>query len=296
MSKQFDSLRIGAKKTSPAIATGLLQRSRSQAMAAEHDQFSTRSAASDAATTRTSGFNAEFSHTPVQHPTPSILQPKLTIGHPGDRYEQEADRVANLVVQPTHVAARLAVPVPAIDQIQAESGASVQRQPAASEEEKKKVAKETAQKAEQKKQQADKEKVAAEEKALTATKDQQTKEKKKKEDDKIQTQAQPGQIPSVTPAVEHRLHSRPSSGQPLPVPTRTLMESRFRRDFSQVRVHRDPQMTQSLNAKAFTYKNNIFFNPAQYQPEIPLGQHLLAHELTHVVQQGAAPLKSTRVQ
>ena len=69
------------------------------------------------------------------------------------------------------------------------------------------------------------------------------------------------------------------------------MESRFNRDFSQVRVHTDPQAAQALNAQAFTRGCDIFFSSGQYQTENPAEQRLLAHELTHVVQQGAAPAK-----
>src|SRR6266478_5015367 len=66
------------------------------------------------------------------------------------------------------------------------------------------------------------------------------------------------------------------------------MESRFGRDFSSVRVHNDlPACTlaREINARAFTLNDHILFDKSQYQPESPAGQHLLAHELTHVVQQ-----------
>jgi hypothetical protein len=69
------------------------------------------------------------------------------------------------------------------------------------------------------------------------------------------------------------------------------MESRFGADFSNVKIHtgNEPeQLNRSLNAKAFTVSNNIYFNTGQYQPETDGGKHLLAHELTHVVQQGNA--------
>ncbi|WP_196516775.1 eCIS core domain-containing protein [Nostoc sp. WHI] len=115
----------------------------------------------------------------------------------------------------------------------------------------------------------------------------------KQEEGKVQKQAQPGQMPIIAPAVENRLKTSQGGGQPLPEPTRELMESRFHHNFSKVRVHNDPEAAQSLNARAFTHRNNIVFNAAQYQPEVHEGQRLLAHELTHVVQQGAAPVKPT---
>ena len=66
------------------------------------------------------------------------------------------------------------------------------------------------------------------------------------------------------------------------------MENRFGHDFSSVRVHNDPharRLNEDLNALAFTTGHHIYFAPSQFQPGTRAGQHLLAHELTHVVQQ-----------
>ncbi|HYP26483.1 MAG TPA: DUF4157 domain-containing protein [Blastocatellia bacterium] len=79
-----------------------------------------------------------------------------------------------------------------------------------------------------------------------------------------------------------------SSGQKLDPATRSFFEPRFGHDFSRVRVHADgdsARLSESLNAHAFTYGSNIYFNRAQYNPASPEGKHLLAHELAHVVQQ-----------
>ena len=65
------------------------------------------------------------------------------------------------------------------------------------------------------------------------------------------------------------------------------MESGFGRDFSNVRLHTDDaaaEMSSSISAKAFTLGNDIYFNRGQYNPESQAGQHLIAHELTHVAQ------------
>ena len=70
--------------------------------------------------------------------------------------------------------------------------------------------------------------------------------------------------------------------------TRGFMESRFGRDFSGVRVHKDSgaaSAAQALNARAFTVGNDVFFNAGEYRPHSPAGRELLAHELTHTVQQ-----------
>jgi hypothetical protein len=87
--------------------------------------------------------------------------------------------------------------------------------------------------------------------------------------------------------VLQRTASNPS-GQPLDAATRGFMESRLGHDFSGVRVHADAQAGRSareLNALAFTTGNDIAFGPGQYAPHSNAGRHLLAHELTHVVQQ-----------
>lgn len=70
--------------------------------------------------------------------------------------------------------------------------------------------------------------------------------------------------------------------------TRTFMENRFGYDFSQVKIHTGPIATksaQSINALAYTTGKDIVFNEGQYTPETDTGKRLLAHELTHVVQQ-----------
>jgi hypothetical protein len=79
-----------------------------------------------------------------------------------------------------------------------------------------------------------------------------------------------------------------SAGRPLDSGARASMESRFGRDFSGVRVHTDHQAADSaraVNARAYTVGQHIAFDRGQYQPRTPAGQHLLAHELAHTVQQ-----------
>jgi hypothetical protein len=81
-----------------------------------------------------------------------------------------------------------------------------------------------------------------------------------------------------------------SSGQPMPESSRKFFEPRFGRDFSNVRLHTDSvaaKSAASINALAYTAGNNIVFNSGQYSPESDSGKKLMAHELTHVVQQGS---------
>ncbi len=91
--------------------------------------------------------------------------------------------------------------------------------------------------------------------------------------------------------VEELLARSKGQGIPLPEDVRAAMESQFKSDFSEVRIHTGEDavtMTQLLKAHAFTQGCDIYFNEGKYQPFTAGGQELLAHELTHVVQQNQA--------
>ncbi|HEX5168485.1 MAG TPA: DUF4157 domain-containing protein [Cyclobacteriaceae bacterium] len=82
-----------------------------------------------------------------------------------------------------------------------------------------------------------------------------------------------------------------SSGKSLDPGTKSFMESRFDYDFSGIKIHTDEiaaKSARSINALAYTSGNNIVFNEDQYSPGSQKGRQLLAHELTHVLQQGHA--------
>lgn len=96
----------------------------------------------------------------------------------------------------------------------------------------------------------------------------------------------------VGSGIESRLDSLRGSGHPLPGDVRTDMEQRFGADFSGVRIHNDgesAQLNRALSAQAFTQGRDIYMGEGQYNPGSASGKQLLAHELTHVIQQGAAP-------
>jgi hypothetical protein len=83
-----------------------------------------------------------------------------------------------------------------------------------------------------------------------------------------------------------------SAGQPLDARTREFFEPRFRRDFSDVRIHVDAVANESarnVNALGYTVGRHVVFAGGQYSPETTSGRRLLAHELAHVVQQSAQP-------
>ncbi len=93
------------------------------------------------------------------------------------------------------------------------------------------------------------------------------------------------------PSVESSLSSSKGGGSGLSAETRVEMESGIGADFSNVRIHTDSSavdMSKQLNAHAFTHGNDIYFNQGKFDTATNSGKHLLAHELTHTVQQGAA--------
>lgn len=112
--------------------------------------------------------------------------------------------------------------------------------------------------------------------------------------DQEQIQTKPVQGSNVAEATESSFVEKvmSSPGQPLDSTTRVFFEPRFGRDFSQVRVHTDTLASESakaINAQAYTVGSHIVFGHGEYAPKTHEKLQLLAHELTHVVQQGAQP-------
>src|SRR5262249_25664060 len=90
----------------------------------------------------------------------------------------------------------------------------------------------------------------------------------------------------AAPPIVHEVLRAP--GQPLDAPTRAFMEPRFGHDFSAVRVHADARAAEStlaVGALAYPVGRDVVFGAGHYQPRSSEGQRLLAHELTHVLQQ-----------
>lgn len=96
---------------------------------------------------------------------------------------------------------------------------------------------------------------------------------------------------SAPPAASVSLPANVGGGTPLPGPVRSFMEPRFNASFANVRIHTGEQAAQlshGLDAQAFTVGPHVFFGKDQYRPDSQAGRELIAHELTHTVQQGAA--------
>lgn len=172
--------------------------------------------------------------------TLSHIQPKFKIGVPNDKYEQEADRVADQVMRmPEHagsgrtgITSNIIIP-------------NVQRLCAGC--------------------QGDLE-----------------------QNYMVQTKVASGHTVAVTPNVANGIQSLKGGGQPLPETNRNYFEPRFGHDFRQVRIHtgsRAADLARGINASAFTLGQEVVFGAGQYRPHSSDGQRLIAHELTHVVQQ-----------
>jgi len=175
----------------------------------------------------TNSLQRTYGNSYVQRLVDSLgVQAKLTVGHPDDAYEQEADRVAEAVTSLAN----------------GQGEAPIQRQPEEEEEE------------------------------LQAKTD--------------------GAVAEVTASIEEQIHAQRGAGQPLSDSVRASLEPHFGRDFSRVRLHTDAEagkLSRDLGATAFTTGTDVFFREGAYQPETDTGKKLIAHELTHVVQQSAAP-------
>lgn len=210
--------------------------------------------------------------------SPATIQPKLTIGRPGDRYEQEADSMADQVVQ------RIQTKKIGNTGSTLLAGRNIQRKCAAceAEEQEEAIAPKIQTKSifESNEETAD----AQVQRKCTACEAEEIRPKR------IQRSGQ-GATAEASSDLESRLNATKNGGAPLPKETRSSMESAFGADFSNVRVHTDNrsvQMNQELGAQAFTHGSDIYFNSGKYDTQSNGGQHLLAHELTHTIQQGRA--------
>lgn len=227
-----------------------------------------------------------------------VIQPKLTVGQPNDIYEQEADGVAKQVMR---------LPEPAI-----------RRQNKSEEDEIDETKEENIQA-----------KPIAEQITPLVQRQSDNSAEEKEEDETVQTKRDAGGTPELTPNVEsqsnvlsfqrrcaeceeelHRCHdgepheTTPSGlarvesilrqpGRPLDPSTRAYFEPRFGVDFRAVRIHTSSEAAESARAVhslAYTVGHDVVFNTGQYAPHRDAGKRLLAHELTHVMQQGGPDL------
>ncbi|MBL0341292.1 MAG: DUF4157 domain-containing protein [Bacteroidetes bacterium] len=118
------------------------------------------------------------------------------------------------------------------------------------------------------------------------------------EDQMAQKTKSPIEIPYIQTKIENdsiagaalssQINASRGHGIKMDTGTKSFMENRFGNDFSEVNIHTDTQsiqMNRDLKAQAFTVGNDVYFNSGKYSPQSESGKHLLAHELTHVIQQ-----------
>jgi outer membrane protein OmpA-like peptidoglycan-associated protein len=221
----------------------------------------------------------------------SGIQTKLSIGEPNDKYEQEADAMADKVVQ------RLATPEPLIQKdksIQTKPLATtitpfIQTKCAACEQEEKVQKKERNILGQNPSLELQRKSIFETNAEFPDENNIQRKcaECEKEEKKELQKKGNNNSVPEASPAIESNLNSSKGKGNPLTESSRTEMES-FGVDFSNVQIHDDNaavEMSKGLNAQAFTHGNDIYFNSGKFDTESSAGKHFLAHELTHVIQQ-----------
>ncbi len=255
------------------------------------------------------GFFSKLNESSTSFFNPNSIQPKLTIGQPNDRFEVEADAMADKVVQ------RLNDPNSEAISNTGASSRSLQTKSVVQKkcndcEEKEKL---------QKKEEEIEGDIALQRKPIfeSNTTEQaeagiqpkltpsiqtkcstcELKEKLQKKEinplkNVISVQASTANSSlEASPDLQGKLNSSKGRGSALPSITQANMGAAFGADFGKVKVHTGSdaiQMNKELGAQAFTYGNDIYFNQGKYDTSSNTGQHLLAHELTHTIQQGSS--------
>jgi hypothetical protein len=202
----------------------------------------------------------------ICHSCPARAQAKLKVSQPGDASEQEADQVAEQVMRmPEPCAAcgddEMAQAMP----LDAPITPLVQRQSEKEEEEEETVQRQSS----------------------------------PEEEEPVQAKASGGESIQVDTGLESRMQSMRGGGEPLPDSTRHFFEPRFGVDFSQVRVHRDSPAAQAAGqarARAFTIGQDIVMGANESLSATHESRQLMAHELTHVIQQTHRPGMNRQVQ
>ncbi|MEM9896026.1 MAG: DUF4157 domain-containing protein, partial [Bacteroidota bacterium] len=272
-------------------------------------------------------FSPKTAHTAKGNNTPSVfkpkngsdlfVQPKVKVGQPGDKYEVEADQVADQVVNKQQQGAASTIKAtPASVQTMSEDE-QIQEKPIAEriqpvthlsgisplqrmeEEEPVQLQEEEVQTMPEEDIQMQED----EEVQMMSEEDVQMQEEEEvqmqeeedvqlQEEEEVQARENPGSTGlNTTPSIGRTIRNTRGQGSPLPGGVQTQMESGFGADFSGVRIHTGSEsvaMNQTLGAQAFTNGNDIHFNQNRFNPATTEGQTLLAHELTHTIQQGAS--------
>ncbi|GAA4276779.1 eCIS core domain-containing protein [Aquimarina mytili] len=247
------------------------------------------------------GFFSKSNKTVTSFFNPSTTQPKLTVGKPNDKFEVEADEMADKVVQrlsttttnsPKYIQPKCndceqeeKLQKKEEDEV-LQNELEVQRKP---------IFESNTDEPENNLQKKPLPNVKLQRKCASC----EEKEKLQKKEDEFSETEEDIQEKSETTQnqssydVESDLNSSKGGGRPLSANVEKSMGSAFGADFSNVRVHTGSQavqMSKALGAQAFTHGSDIYFNQGKYDTNSSSGKHLLAHELTHTVQQGKSNL------
>lgn len=242
------------------------------------------------------------------------VQTKLAIGKADDSFEKEADNVADAVVNKGSESSNIQKKGAEEEQIQekpANSITSIQKMGAAEEKEEpvqkmsgaeekeepvqKMEQEETAQMKEEEEDPIQKKDQGEEEQLQQKEEEESVQKKDEGEEDQLQQkeeeeplQAKSNGSDSKAAKVETKLKNSKGRGSKMKGSTLTEMEHGFGADFSHINIHTGSEaqaMSEQLGAQAFTSGNDVYFNQGKYDPTTKEGKHLLAHELTHTIQQ-----------
>lgn len=242
------------------------------------------------------------------------IQKKLKTGTPGDQFEVEADKVADKVVNNNSSSGLLqskseeevqqkpvSENISSVQSKEMKEEEPVQKKSDEKEEkvQKKEEEKEPIQKKEKEEEKPVQKKEEKEEpiqaKCADCEKEEKVQKKDNEEEKPVQKKEQNSKKEGQENDLEDKLNNSKGGGAGLDKKTKNEMESGFGADFSDVKVHTDSnavQMSQELGAQAFTNGNDVYFNKGKYNPNSKEGKHLLAHELTHTIQQTGMVQKS----
>ena len=217
------------------------------------------------------------------------IQAKLQVGPPGDQLEQEADRMADTVMRMRDDQVNPGATVSNRTQI-----SRLQRKCTECEEKEQRQELEEEEEPVQTKPDGQRpmiQRLCTECSDMVQRRPAVAEEENEKEEEMVQRKAAEGGGNQVSQGVQSQIESFRGGGQPLPSTLRAYFEPRFGHDFGGVRIHAGGEaakVARSINAQAFTVGRDVAFAAGQYSPETSGGKRLLAHELTHVVQQGEA--------
>ena len=217
-----------------------------------------------------------------------FFQAKLDVNEPGDKFEQEADTVANHVANNSQGPTSGGAPGVQRKQIN-----KIQRLASDKKEEKLGTNEERMKRDKEIQTKPEEEMMAgAEEKQEEEKKVQMKTQEEEKDEMKggavAQRKAEAGASAGPSRGLSTRIEQSSGKGKTLPPQTLNDMRASIGHDFSEVNIHTDNEsadMNKELGAQAFTHGKDVFFNKGKYDPDSTEGKKLLAHELTHVVQQ-----------